>query len=1200
MRLVIDLQCLQTSSRYRGIGHYVSSLVEALIECNQNQAEPHELILLFNGAQLERLEEQYRRWASLAGAGSIRVFQSLPGTAEVHCPNQGIIRVSEYLRNDFIERLAPDFVLIGSLFEGMTDEFVASIPSVRRYAVGVIGYDLIPLISPREYLGDPLIRQWYYRKLESLHRADRIFAISESASREFETQLAPAEGVVHTISTACDSGYYPLADAGEPYRDVLAGLGVDGPFILYSGAPDERKNLNALLQAFSQLEYEQRQHLRLVLVGRFEPVNRAAISQFARRNGIPDEHVVYTGFIPQHELNVLYNHCEVFVFPSRHEGFGLPVLEAMTCGAPVLCANTTSLPEVMGWEEAMFAPDDIPRLTALITRVLTEPGFRQRLIDHGLQRAQLFCWKRTAQALLREAEQVVAGQSPAPAAGATEQTSDRLPALARLCASWQLPDTSLRQLANSLAANERAAGEQRPQQHYHWRIEGPFDSSYSLALLNRETARGLAAIGQTVTLHSTEGPGDFEPDPEFMAQNPDIGVMHARLGNPELTPDITSRNLYPPRVDDIATGHALLHHYAWEESGFPQAWAEQFSQHLTGLTCLSEHVRKVLIDNGVCLPMAVSGCGVDHWDRVAPEPYAAPGDGFRFLHVSSCFPRKGVDALLAAWGQAFTHEDNACLIIKTFPNPHNDVVQQLAAHREANPAYPEVILIWEDLPAGQLKSLYEQCHALVAPSRAEGFGLPLAEAMLSGLPVITTGWSGQLDFCDPQTTWLTRYRFGRARTHFNLPDSVWANPDTEHLASQMRAVHETPAEQRQALADAAAAHLREHFSWERVALRMVNQAERIIRIQEQAPTQRALRIGWVSTWNQRCGLATYSRHLIEQNTDDDIRVYAPVLGEPPEQPDGANVTRCWYQDDQDPLTHLGDCLLSDQVDVVVIQMNIYFYSYPALAQLIARLRSRGIVVTLTLHATIEPEPRKALSELRPAAESCDRVLVHTVGDLNRLVEAGMAANATLLPHGMAQPRPAPVDWPHAGKRCIASYGFALPHKGLEVLLEAFAHRHQQQPDTVLLLLNAEHPDASSAATIQALHRRIQELGLEQAVHTEHRFLSDEHSMALLQQADVIAMPYQNTGESASGAVRMAIASARPVMVTPLPIFEDVAPAVGTFSGTDADAIAHGLERVLAGQDGPEPEQARQWREQHSYPVVAGRLARLLRALWLNR
>src|SRR5690606_23328993 len=112
-------------------------------------------------------------------------------------------------------------------------------------------------------------------------------------------------------------------------------------------------------------------------------------------------------------------------------------------------------------------------------------------------------------------------------------------------------------------------------------------------------------------------------------------------------------------------------------------------------------VRKILRDSGVNVPIAVVGTGVDHVLRETPRAVALPAEAqasFRFLHVSSCFPRKGIDVLLAAYGKAFRAEDDVALVIKTFPNPHNDVAEQLAAARAQDPGYPRVVLIDEELP----------------------------------------------------------------------------------------------------------------------------------------------------------------------------------------------------------------------------------------------------------------------------------------------------------------------------------------------------------------------------------------------------------------------------------------------------------------------------------------------------------------------
>lgn len=1200
MRIVIDLQCLQTSSRYRGIGHYASSLVRKMLEVNRERGRPDEILLLLNNLHEDVIHTIRQDWCELLEPDTLRVFSVLPDCAELVVENQGKVLVNEYLRSEFIERLQPDFVLIMSLFEGVVDDFVCSIPRLRSFAIGVIGYDLIPLISPDEYLGDPATRRWYERRLDSLRQADRIFAISESARQEFETYLSPEPGVTHTISTACDEGYFPLPEAFADHQRLLD-LKITKRFLLYSGAADERKNLRALLEAFGQLDGNLRQSLQLVLVGKFSEADRVQLSQQSRKYGLQSGDLVYTGFISQETLNLLYNRCELFVFPSLHEGFGLPVLEAITCGAPVICSNTTSLPEVIGLPEATFDPKDSRQISELISRVLGDDEFRKHLIDHGRMQCQKFSWTTTATVLLDEIARSVrpgAGQqSPAAADAVAERRSS---ALAELFCSWELDDNIVRRTANCLAANDLALSRKFPARSRHWRIEGPFDSSYSLALLNRETARGLEAVGQQVSLHSTEGPGDFDPSVEYLDDNPDLARMHEDSKNPEVIPEIISRNLYPPRVQDMKGEVRILHHYAWEESGFPVDWVEDFNRHLTGLTCLSEHVRKVLIDNGVTLPMAVSGCGVDHWDRISPEPMHVEGRAFRFLHVSSCFPRKGIDALLDAWGQAFTDADDVSLIIKTFDNPHNDLYAKLAWHRGANPAYPHVEVIMEDLSEGCLRSLYEQCHALVAPSKAEGFGLPLAEAILSGLPVITTGWSGQLDFCNEQTAWLVDYRFELADTHFRLQDSVWAQPDVAHLADTLQQVYRADPATRQERVRAGEQLLRQSFTWEEVALRLTEQVAALCEQRAREDLDRPLKIGWVSTWNQKCGLATYSRHLIEQNAHDEIHVFAPRVDGDVSQDAGESVIRCWNQDDQDDLQELEQALIERDLDAVVIQMNYYFYDYGALQRLITHLKAAGTVVSLTLHSTVDPEPRKALANLRAGFEQLDRVMVHTPADLNRLADAGLADNAVLIPHGIAEHKPDSVQWPFAGKRCIASYGFALPHKGLEQLLEAFAALRQKDPDLVLLLLNAEHSDPTSAAFVESLRERIQALDLQDCVTTEHRFLPDGESLGLLKQADVIAMPYQGTGESSSGAVKMALASGTPVMVTPLPIFDDVAPAVDRFEGTDARAIERGLARALQGTFEQSPEDVKQWKQVHSYRNVSRRLFAMLRSLWINQ
>lgn len=731
-------------------------------------------------------------------------------------------------------------------------------------------------------------------------------------------------------------------------------------------------------------------------------------------------------------------------------------------------------------------------------------------------------------------------------------------------------------------------------------VDGPFDSSYSLAIVNREITRALLAEQESTAVSAPEYRDGREPNWDFLHPYPFMREAW-RHAEQRLLGQVMLRNNYPPVVADMRAAINVLNSYAWEESGYPEAFVREFNRKLDLVTVVSGLVKKILRDNGVVTPQAVIGNGVDHILQVVPKhPAIELGGGFRFLHVSSCFPRKGPDVLLEAYGSAFSCDDDVTLVIKTFPNPHNTIERLLAKQRTRNPRYPKVVLINQDLPEDEIAGLYQACHAFVAPSRAEGFGLPFAEAMLFGLPVIVTGHGGHRDFCSDETAWLVDYRFARAESHLGLFDSAWVEPSAQHLAERMRQVWLLDPAERADKVEKARALVGTRYRWSDVVRRL---KAAIHKLEEQPALREPPKVGWISTFNSKCGIATYSERLLCAFEPGQVVVLANRDAEPV-GPEPDNLLRCWSAGHAD-IDDLVATIRQQAVEAVVFQYNYAFMPLPALAELIERTKALNIRFFICLHNTSDTANGTSFRQIRATLARADGILVHSIDDLNRLKDIELADNVILFPHGVY---PTPEHVPRGlaqamdleGKRVIASYGFLLPHKGVKELIRAFAQLAERHPDYHLLLANACYPEEKSYQEREACEQLIHSLGLAGRVTMNNQFLADDDSLALLGLAELVVFPYQFTQESASGAVRMGIAAARPVAVTPLPIFSDVEEAVEMLPGTSSAELAAGLEALMTcladpATAAPIQEKARCWREAHQWPPLSERLNNLIKA-----
>ena len=390
MRIVIDIQACQTASRDRGIGRYSLALVEALLRNRRG----HEVVLVLNAAFPESVETLRERFRGRVGAGNIAVLATPVPVAGFDPDNAWRAQAAAHIREVLLSSLAPDAVLVSSLFEGFVDDASTSLESASPWATAVVLYDLIPLFRPAT-LASAAAKSWYERKVSVLKRADMLLAISGHARTEAVSGIGMPADRLRVISTAAGDCFRPVAPSGSRVP-AAAAFGIDRPFILYAGGFDERKNVPNLLAGYARLPAHTRLGHPLVLVGRIDDDDRRRLLRQCARLRIDEADVVFPGYLPDEALAALYRACRVFVFPSLHEGFGLPVLEAMSCAAPVIASRTTSIPEVVGRDDALFDPTDPSDIARLLERALTDARFREDLKVHGRERAGAFSWDRTA------------------------------------------------------------------------------------------------------------------------------------------------------------------------------------------------------------------------------------------------------------------------------------------------------------------------------------------------------------------------------------------------------------------------------------------------------------------------------------------------------------------------------------------------------------------------------------------------------------------------------------------------------------------------------------------------------------------------------------------------------------------------------------------------------------------------------------
>ena len=271
-----------------------------------------------------------------------------------------------------------------------------------RFGAVATVQDLVWLRFPKPQQGRMGMRKQMARARRLFNGSTKLIAASQNTANDLaELFEIPREKIV-IIYDGVNPGFGQFEDRTTVPASTPDSLHRAAPYILYVGGFDQRKNVLSLIKAYSLLP-DLHPFFSLVLVGG-DGEETAAIKALAVRLGL-ERHVVFTGYLPVEALKRFYTGATVFVYPSLYEGFGLPPLEAMACGTPVVTSNTSSLPEVVGNAGRLVAPTDVEGFAAAIRNVIEDEALRRRMRERGLERAQHFSWDATARqtlALYRE------------------------------------------------------------------------------------------------------------------------------------------------------------------------------------------------------------------------------------------------------------------------------------------------------------------------------------------------------------------------------------------------------------------------------------------------------------------------------------------------------------------------------------------------------------------------------------------------------------------------------------------------------------------------------------------------------------------------------------------------------------------------------------------------------------------------------
>lgn len=363
MLIGLDIRSVYSpDSFYRGIGEYGRNLLRHLL----SQDELHEYILFSNKAFLPSDLDLSARVGILHLK---RMRRLLWVQDQIFLPLEILFKKIDLFHS--LNLNLPVF---------KTTKTIASVP------------DVIPLIYPRQYLVTKSVKLWYGLQLKFLHQADRIIVNSHYTKQDLVRLAGIPEGKVKVIYYGLNPVYRSAADMNH-WPQLQDKFNIRKKYILYVGGFDRRKNIPFLISVFKTVK--ENMDISLVLAGA-DGSQGNYLLRLAQECGLAGD-VIFTGFVDLKDLRMLYGNAEVFAFPSLYEGFGLPLIEAMASGCPLVAIDSSATPEITQDAALLVEAGNKEVFARSLIRVIQDKDLRASLVDKGLRRAEDFSWGRAVE-----------------------------------------------------------------------------------------------------------------------------------------------------------------------------------------------------------------------------------------------------------------------------------------------------------------------------------------------------------------------------------------------------------------------------------------------------------------------------------------------------------------------------------------------------------------------------------------------------------------------------------------------------------------------------------------------------------------------------------------------------------------------------------------------------------------------------------